>query len=178
MNSKWKYKSHQPPILSPADPGSSWKPVLQIVEWCHAHLRSFPALLPSCKSYQIQFVRKRKYIHCSRLERSEKSTQQTIFQWKKNLVNFNNIYHIVTSMQFVHRKNINFPPGRAEIFLQKPRLVTTKGQRLGRSWTHICCSYLSWMQLHSETHTRTLTLEPHTAWRKGGWGLEYKIKRN
>ena len=26
--------------------------------------------------------------------------------------------------------------------------------------------------------TRTLTLEPHTACRKGGWGLEYKIKRN
>ena len=26
--------------------------------------------------------------------------------------------------------------------------------------------------------TRTLTLEPHTACRKGGWGLEYKIKWN
>ena len=26
--------------------------------------------------------------------------------------------------------------------------------------------------------TRTLTLEPHTACRKGGLGLEYKIKRN
>ena len=30
----------------------------------------------------------------------------------------------------------------------------------------------------SITGTRTLTLEPHTACRKGGWGLEYKIKRN
>ena len=34
--------------------------------------------------------------------------------------------------------------------------------------------------LHSTrvTGTRTLTLEPHTACRKGGWGLEYEIKRN